>query len=283
MPGKRKRGSYRKRGERVIKEYKKSKWTKEEDELLKKLVLECYDLSWLNISRHIPGKSPARCQYRWVSYLDTRINHKPITNEEKLKIKDLFIEHGSKYGLIASKMNRDYFTIKNCVRLIYIKNTVSIKKSKLPKEINKYTTRYIKKKATAINVVKYISEDTSNVEDSDTSNVDDVEEDYGDTSNVDDVEDYSDTSNVDDVEDYSDTSNVEDYSDTVIYDCDNLYYTDILSDIARNFNQDTMIYDTTFDDKADNIIPLHKYFKESYIEKMPINEIEEFTKMIHSK
>ena len=89
MPGKRKRGSYRKRGERVIKEYKKSKWTKEEDELLKKLVLECYDLSWLNISRHIPGKSPARCQYRWVSYLDTRINHKPITNEIKLVEDDL--------------------------------------------------------------------------------------------------------------------------------------------------------------------------------------------------
>ncbi|KAG6036382.1 hypothetical protein E4U40_001038 [Claviceps sp. LM458 group G5] len=57
-------------------------WSPQEDDLLKKRVLEQGPNGWGEISKHVGSRSAKQCRERWHQSLDPRLRHGPITREE---------------------------------------------------------------------------------------------------------------------------------------------------------------------------------------------------------
>ncbi|KAG6021110.1 hypothetical protein E4U19_005968 [Claviceps sp. Clav32 group G5] len=57
-------------------------WLPQEDDLLKKRVLEQGPNGWGEISAHVGSRSAKQCRERWHQSLDPRLRHGPITREE---------------------------------------------------------------------------------------------------------------------------------------------------------------------------------------------------------
>lgn len=66
----------------VKKAHPRSKFTKEEDELLKDLVANLGDNNWQVISSRMPGRNSRQCRERWQNYLCPEIINGPWTQEE---------------------------------------------------------------------------------------------------------------------------------------------------------------------------------------------------------
>eukprot|EP01138_Halocafeteria_seosinensis_P002621 gb/GECG01002680.1/.p1 GENE.gb/GECG01002680.1/~~gb/GECG01002680.1/.p1 ORF type:complete len:529 (+),score=81.90 gb/GECG01002680.1/:1-1587(+) len=81
---------------------KKGAWTEEEDELLKRLVMEHGPKNWRVISRQMhEGRAPKQCRERWHHHLDPTIKKGSWTQEEDDAIIELKQQLGNRWAQIA--------------------------------------------------------------------------------------------------------------------------------------------------------------------------------------
>ncbi|KAG2176340.1 hypothetical protein INT43_005574 [Umbelopsis isabellina] len=80
---------------------RRSRWSAEEDEVLKNAV-EVYGLgNWTKVQQHIPGRTDMQCRERWVNILDPALDHSKLNAEELEKLQDLVKEHGPKWSVLV--------------------------------------------------------------------------------------------------------------------------------------------------------------------------------------
>eukprot|EP00516_Mucochytrium_quahogii_P007574 CAMPEP_0203749646 /NCGR_PEP_ID=MMETSP0098-20131031/4129_1 /ASSEMBLY_ACC=CAM_ASM_000208 /TAXON_ID=96639 /ORGANISM=" , Strain NY0313808BC1" /LENGTH=612 /DNA_ID=CAMNT_0050638735 /DNA_START=297 /DNA_END=2135 /DNA_ORIENTATION=+ len=60
----------------------KGPWTRDEDELLAKLVKEYGPKKWSVIAAHVPGRIGKQCRERWLNHLDSSVKKSPWTDAE---------------------------------------------------------------------------------------------------------------------------------------------------------------------------------------------------------
>ena len=80
---------------------KKGLWTKEEDELLGKLVSESGAKGWTKIAQQLPGRIGKQCRERWHNHLDPTIKKENFTEEEDQAIISAVKTLGYKWAKIA--------------------------------------------------------------------------------------------------------------------------------------------------------------------------------------
>ena len=79
------------------------KFTKEEDQKLKKLVNNYGESAWDEIASLMPGRNPRQCHDRWCSYLSPNINNSPWTEEEDKRIIKLQAEFNGKWVQMSKR------------------------------------------------------------------------------------------------------------------------------------------------------------------------------------
>ncbi|XP_043923306.1 myb-related protein A [Protopterus annectens] len=85
--------------------WNKLKWTKEEDEKLKKMVEQCGTDDWSSIACHFSNRSDVQCQHRWQKVLNPELIKGPWTKEEDQRVIELVQKYGPKrWSLIAKHL-----------------------------------------------------------------------------------------------------------------------------------------------------------------------------------
>lgn len=83
----------------------KGHWTEEEDNMLRSLVDESGNTSWVAVAKYIPGRTAKQCRERWSLNLDPNINREPWTAEEDQQLMNLHNNFGNKWAEISGYMN----------------------------------------------------------------------------------------------------------------------------------------------------------------------------------
>lgn len=104
--------------------HKRKYFSKTDDQLLTKAVIKKKKVSWNEVARYVPGKTPKQCRDRWTNYLQPSLSFDPWTDSDD----QLLVSLVNKYGTHWSKMrlyfkNRSTNAIKNRWRFL-IKNNV---------------------------------------------------------------------------------------------------------------------------------------------------------------
>ncbi|KAG8441978.1 hypothetical protein GDO86_010960 [Hymenochirus boettgeri] len=86
----------------IKKVWNKSKWTKDEDENMKKLI-EKHGEDWALVSRHLVNRSEVQCQHRWHKVLNPELVKGPWTKEEDQRVIELVHKYGPKKWSIIAK------------------------------------------------------------------------------------------------------------------------------------------------------------------------------------
>lgn len=82
----------------------RGRWTKEEDEKLKRLV-EIHGERWDFIASHFPDRADVQCQHRWQKVVNPELVKGPWTKEEDEKVIELVRKYGPKrWTLIAKQL-----------------------------------------------------------------------------------------------------------------------------------------------------------------------------------
>ncbi|KAM6900187.1 myb-related protein A isoform 2-T2 [Xenentodon cancila] len=81
----------------------KVKWSRDEDEKLKKLVEQHGIESWKTIASFFPGRTDGQCQHRWQKVLNPELVKGPWTKEEDQKVIDLVRKYGPKRWSVIAK------------------------------------------------------------------------------------------------------------------------------------------------------------------------------------
>uniref|UniRef100_A0A8C0YGM0 V-myb avian myeloblastosis viral oncogene homolog-like 2b n=1 Tax=Cyprinus carpio carpio TaxID=630221 RepID=A0A8C0YGM0_CYPCA len=81
----------------------KVKWTQQEDDKLRKLVLKFGPNDWKNIAGFLPNRSEHQCQHRWFKVLDPDLVKGPWTKEEDEKVIELVKKYGNKQWAMVAK------------------------------------------------------------------------------------------------------------------------------------------------------------------------------------
>uniref|UniRef100_A0AAY5KWB9 V-myb avian myeloblastosis viral oncogene homolog-like 2b n=1 Tax=Esox lucius TaxID=8010 RepID=A0AAY5KWB9_ESOLU len=81
----------------------KVKWTQDEDDKLKALVLNLGTSDWKCIASLIPNRSEHQCQHRWLKVLDPDLVKGPWTKEEDEKVIELVNRYGNKQWAMVAK------------------------------------------------------------------------------------------------------------------------------------------------------------------------------------
>uniref|UniRef100_A0A8C6PBB3 MYB proto-onco like 2 n=1 Tax=Nothobranchius furzeri TaxID=105023 RepID=A0A8C6PBB3_NOTFU len=81
----------------------KVKWTQEEDEKLKVLVLKLGQNDWKRVASCIPTHTEHQCQHRWLKVLDPELVKGPWTKEEDEKVIELVNLYGNKQWAMVAK------------------------------------------------------------------------------------------------------------------------------------------------------------------------------------
>ncbi|XP_030254866.1 myb-related protein A isoform X2 [Sparus aurata] len=81
----------------------KVKWSRDEDEKLKKLVEQHGSDSWKLIANFFPGRTDGQCQHRWQKVLNPELVKGPWTKEEDQKVIDLVHKYGPKRWSVIAK------------------------------------------------------------------------------------------------------------------------------------------------------------------------------------
>jgi hypothetical protein len=79
----------------------KAPWTREEDDLVYKLVTENGPRKWSFIATQLPGRIGKQCRERWHNHLNPEINKGPWTEEEDMQIIESHKIYGNKWSEIA--------------------------------------------------------------------------------------------------------------------------------------------------------------------------------------
>ncbi|XP_061198943.1 myb-related protein A isoform X1 [Neopsephotus bourkii] len=83
----------------------KVKWTRDEDERLKKLVEQNGTDDWAFIASHLQNRSDFQCQHRWQRVLNPELIKGPWTKEEDQRVIELVQKYGPKrWSLIAKHL-----------------------------------------------------------------------------------------------------------------------------------------------------------------------------------
>ncbi|XP_034427868.1 myb-related protein A isoform X1 [Hippoglossus hippoglossus] len=81
----------------------KVKWSRDEDEKLKKLVEQHGAESWKLIANFFQGRTDGQCQHRWQKVLNPELVKGPWTKEEDQKVIDLVHKYGPKRWSVIAK------------------------------------------------------------------------------------------------------------------------------------------------------------------------------------
>ncbi|XP_042255922.1 myb-related protein A isoform X2 [Thunnus albacares] len=81
----------------------KVKWSRDEDEKLKKLVEQHGTDSWKLIANYFLGRTDGQCQHRWQKVLNPELVKGPWTKEEDQKVIDLVHKYGPKRWSVIAK------------------------------------------------------------------------------------------------------------------------------------------------------------------------------------
>jgi len=80
----------------------RGRWTKEEDEKLKRLV-EVHGERWDFIASHFPDRADVQCQHRWQKVVNPELVKGPWTKEEDEKVVELVRKYGPKRWTLIAK------------------------------------------------------------------------------------------------------------------------------------------------------------------------------------
>uniref|UniRef100_A0A8C0G7D2 MYB proto-onco like 1 n=1 Tax=Chelonoidis abingdonii TaxID=106734 RepID=A0A8C0G7D2_CHEAB len=81
------------------------KWTRDEDDMLKKLVEQNGTDDWTFIASHLQNRSDFQCQHRWQKVLNPELIKGPWTKEEDQRVIELVQKYGPKrWSLIAKHL-----------------------------------------------------------------------------------------------------------------------------------------------------------------------------------
>lgn len=78
------------------------KFTQEEDELLRQLVIEFGENDWRHLAKRMEGRNPRQCRDRWQNYLNPNLNNGSWTPEEDQLLLEKREELGPKWKLITT-------------------------------------------------------------------------------------------------------------------------------------------------------------------------------------
>ncbi|KAH0787516.1 Myb-like DNA-binding domain containing protein [Histomonas meleagridis] len=93
---------------------KKTKWTPEEDDLLRKSVEIHGNKNWTAVSTLVPGRNPKQCRERWTAQLDPNLTKDNWTVQEDTTLLHIHKLHGNSWTRIASFLpGRSPTSVKN--------------------------------------------------------------------------------------------------------------------------------------------------------------------------
>ncbi|XP_063165739.1 transcriptional activator Myb isoform X1 [Candoia aspera] len=81
----------------------KTRWTREEDEKLKKLVEQNGTDDWKVIANFLPNRTDVQCQHRWQKVLNPELIKGPWTKEEDQQVIELVQKYGPKRWSVIAK------------------------------------------------------------------------------------------------------------------------------------------------------------------------------------
>ncbi|MEE6475751.1 hypothetical protein FKM82_010849 [Ascaphus truei] len=81
----------------------KTRWTREEDEKLKKLVEQNGTEDWKVIASFLPNRTDVQCQHRWQKVLNPELIKGPWTKEEDQRVIELVQKYGPKRWSVIAK------------------------------------------------------------------------------------------------------------------------------------------------------------------------------------
>lgn len=95
-----------------------TKFTKEEDEKLQKVIRKLGTRDWEAIASCMKNRSPRQCRERWTNYLMPELSSAPWTPDEDELLEKLYSQYGSKWSKIASHFpNRSANIVRNRYRI----------------------------------------------------------------------------------------------------------------------------------------------------------------------
>jgi len=98
----------------ISKQCPKLKFSDEEDQLLKSLVLEHGTKNWNKISSLMKTRNSRQCRDRWRNYINPDLNKNPFSRDEDSKILEKYNIYGPKWNKIAVHLNdRSSNAVKN--------------------------------------------------------------------------------------------------------------------------------------------------------------------------
>jgi hypothetical protein len=101
------------------KPHPKSKFTAEEDSLLRRLVSQLGEESWPHIAQRMHHRNARQCKERWTNYLSPSVSNSPWTPQEDRLLEDKIREIGQKWVQIAAFFaRRTDIHIKNRYHLL---------------------------------------------------------------------------------------------------------------------------------------------------------------------
>lgn len=103
----------------------RSRFTKEEDELLKRLVNGQTQPKWSEIAQQLPNRTSRQCRERYNNYLRPNLINGPWTKEEDELLKKLYELHGPKWAFIKQNFNsRSAVNVKNRYSTLINQSTI---------------------------------------------------------------------------------------------------------------------------------------------------------------
>ncbi|KAJ3694539.1 hypothetical protein LUZ60_010019 [Juncus effusus] len=92
----------------------KGPWSKEEDEMIVKMVHKYGPKKWSTIAQHLPGRIGKQCRERWHNHLNPNINKEAWTQEEEIMLIHAHNIHGNKWAELTKYLpGRTDNAIKN--------------------------------------------------------------------------------------------------------------------------------------------------------------------------
>ncbi|XP_044522877.1 transcriptional activator Myb-like isoform X1 [Gracilinanus agilis] len=82
----------------------KTRWTREEDEKLKKLVEQNGTDDWKIIANFLPNRTDVQCQHQWQKVLNPELIKGPWTKEEDQRVIELVQKYGPKHWSVIAKL-----------------------------------------------------------------------------------------------------------------------------------------------------------------------------------
>ncbi|KAK1356544.1 cell division cycle 5-like protein [Heracleum sosnowskyi] len=93
---------------------RKGKWVPNEDKRLKVAAMFFGAKNWKNVAHYVPGRDHVQCRERWKNCLDPSVKVDEWSEEEDVRLKEAFDEHGPSWGKIASCVSQR--TDNQCLR-----------------------------------------------------------------------------------------------------------------------------------------------------------------------